>query len=133
MNPEQRDKEKSNLIAKLEYDVSLIKEENLQDKNMNSVSEEIPVSFEINSDNTSKQIVSQSEDAPVSDISNDAPNSEIKRPIRTDPNSLEDKAVDDFLDLVGKESVSNMMKERNRDKKIQQEMVIHDSSNSSSE
>ncbi|CAJ0646226.1 13698_t:CDS:1, partial [Entrophospora sp. SA101] len=36
MNPEQRDKEKSNLIAKLEYDVSLIKEENLQDKNMNS-------------------------------------------------------------------------------------------------
>nr|CAG8681879.1 9644_t:CDS:2 [Entrophospora candida] len=45
-NLEQRDKEKSNLIAKLEYDVSLIKEESLQDNNTTSVSEEIPVSSE---------------------------------------------------------------------------------------
>ncbi|CAJ0913418.1 16177_t:CDS:2, partial [Entrophospora sp. SA101] len=86
---ERRDEEKSNTLAKLEYDVSLIKEESLQDNNTTSVSEEIPVS------------------------------SEIKRPIRTDPKSLEDKKINDFLDLTEKERVSNMMKERNREKKIQ--------------
>ncbi|CAJ0915583.1 3744_t:CDS:2, partial [Entrophospora sp. SA101] len=62
-----------------------------------------------------------------------APNSEKKRPIRTDPKSTEDKKIDDSPDLIGKESVSNMMEERNRDKKIQREMVIQDSSKSSSE
>ncbi|CAH1771077.1 4704_t:CDS:1, partial [Entrophospora sp. SA101] len=61
---------------------------------------------------------SQSEDAPVSDISNDASSSEIYQPIRTDPKSMEDKAVDEFLDQVEKESVSNMMKERNREKRF---------------
>nr|CAG8683832.1 15246_t:CDS:2 [Entrophospora candida] len=100
-NLEQRDKEKSNLIAKLEYDVSLIKEESLQDNNTTSVSEEIPVS------------------------------SETCQPICTDPKSLEDKKIDDFLDLTEKERASNMMKERNREKKFRDQELIQKTSFSS--
>nr|CAG8649592.1 15754_t:CDS:2 [Entrophospora candida] len=100
-NLERRDEEKSNTLAKLEYDVSLIKEESLQDNNTTSVSKEIPVS------------------------------SETCQPIRTDPKSLEDKKIDDFLDLTEKGRVSNMMKERNREKRFRDQESIQKTSFSS--
>ncbi|CAG8542298.1 5713_t:CDS:2, partial [Cetraspora pellucida] len=71
---EQSDKEKTDLIAKLEYDVSLIKEQSLQDKDIVLISEEVPVSSEINSINNYKQIVLQSEDVLAFDISDNISN-----------------------------------------------------------
>ncbi|CAG8625825.1 11595_t:CDS:2 [Cetraspora pellucida] len=59
---------KNGLIAKLEYDVLLIKEQSLQDKDMVLINEEVPVSSKINSINNHKQIVSQSENTLTSDI-----------------------------------------------------------------
>ncbi|CAG8623102.1 1394_t:CDS:1, partial [Diversispora eburnea] len=44
VNPEQRDREKTDFIAKLKHDVSLIKEQNLQNKSNGYTSEQIILS-----------------------------------------------------------------------------------------
>nr|CAG8629056.1 2102_t:CDS:2 [Entrophospora candida] len=66
-NLERRDEEKSNTLAKLEYDVSLIKEESLQDNNTTSVSKEIPVSSETYQESIQK--TSFSSENPTTEVS----------------------------------------------------------------
>nr|CAG8608924.1 9519_t:CDS:10 [Entrophospora candida] len=71
----------------------------------------------VNFNDTFEQIILQSEDALVSDISNNASNS--------DPKSLEDKEVNEFLDSVNKENVCNEIRERNWEKKLLHESAIN--------
>ncbi|CAG8804061.1 10773_t:CDS:1, partial [Racocetra fulgida] len=49
-------------------------------------------------------------------------------PIYMKPKLLEDKAVDDFLNLQNKKIVSNMMRERNREKNFQDQELIQKTS-----
>ncbi|CAG8496576.1 2791_t:CDS:2 [Acaulospora morrowiae] len=70
-------------------------------------------------------MILQSEDAPVSNISDNASNSDVSLtrcsalPVRTEPKSLEEKEMIDFLDMQNKKAVSDMMIKRNREKKLQ--------------
>ncbi|CAG8834807.1 25644_t:CDS:2, partial [Gigaspora margarita] len=122
---EQSDKEKTDLIAKLEWDVSQIKQASVtsqslispsiknhsdQDDSTDSVNLEqtqSAISPEVNSNNISEQ---------TDDTSENAPNSDVCQSIHTEPKSSEDKEKDDFLDRIEKERVSNMIRERNREK-----------------
>src|SRR5688572_15074205 len=49
----------------------------------------------------------------------DTPSSEIYQPVHTESKSLEDKKIDNFLDQIEKERVSNIISEKNREKKLQ--------------
>ncbi|CAG8814687.1 15590_t:CDS:2, partial [Gigaspora rosea] len=82
------------------------------------------ISPEINPNNTPKQVENISNDASNPDICQESKNQCFTSPIYMKPKSLEDKAVDDFLDLQNKEIVSNMMRERNREKKFQDQESI---------
>ncbi|CAJ0844870.1 14865_t:CDS:2 [Entrophospora sp. SA101] len=84
--------------------------------------------------NQLSKIILRSEDALVSDISNNASNSDVRQkfstrcytsPICTEPKSLEDNEVNEFLDSVNKENVSNEIRERNREKKLLRESAIN--------
>ncbi|CAG8706658.1 6064_t:CDS:2, partial [Cetraspora pellucida] len=114
---EQNDKEKTDLIAKLEWDVSqikqalvtsqslillLIKNHSGEDDSIDSVNlkqTQSAISSEVNSNNISEQ---------TDDTSKNVSNS--------DPNSSEDKEMDNFLDHIEKKRVSNMIRERNQEK-----------------
>ncbi|CAG8649174.1 1747_t:CDS:2, partial [Gigaspora rosea] len=85
----------------------------------------------INSSSIPEQIVLQSEDAPASDISDNASNSDVCQepltrcpasPIHTEPKLLEDKKINNFLDMQNKKEVSDMMIKRNREKKLQRSL-----------
>ncbi|CAG8638252.1 4630_t:CDS:2, partial [Ambispora gerdemannii] len=123
---EESDEEKTDLIAKLERNVSLIKGLSLQDKgtecyqtvaNVSQVP--ITVSPEINSNHTPKQMVSRNEDALASDISDNASKSDLHRPICVESKTSEDKKVDEFLSSVNKKRISNEIRERKRKEKLQ--------------
>ncbi|CAG8806031.1 6415_t:CDS:2 [Gigaspora margarita] len=86
------------------------------------------ISPKINSNNTPKQVENTSDDASYPDICQESKNQCFTSPIYMKPKSLEDKAVDDFLDLQNKEIVSNMMRERNREKKFQDQESIQKTS-----
>jgi len=51
-------------------------------------------------------------------------NSNVCKPIRTETKSLEDKETDDFLDEVHKKRVSDEIRQRNKEKKIQRESTV---------
>ncbi|RHZ67209.1 hypothetical protein Glove_302g50 [Diversispora epigaea] len=113
----QNDKEKTNLIAKLDDDT--------RENNQSSVN---TASCKVNSDDIPEQIDLQCDDTPVSDITDDASNSDVCQetnpqctisPICTKPKSLEEQEMDDFLDRKEKEEVRDMMIKRNRGKKLQ--------------
>ncbi|CAG8803456.1 20695_t:CDS:1, partial [Gigaspora margarita] len=67
---------------------------------------------------TSKQIASQSEGVPVS-VTPNITNSDIYQPICMKFKSLEDIEINKFLDLENKKRVSNEIRQRNREKKLQ--------------
>ncbi|CAG8540156.1 16126_t:CDS:2 [Cetraspora pellucida] len=108
LNLEQRDREKTDLIAKLKH-------------NDNCFS--IPLKTNHNH-----------EDTPAFDITDDTPNFNICQEtktqlkvgscqcfissIRIENKSSEDKVIDEFLDLKEKERVSNIIREKNREKKL---------------
>ncbi|CAG8715105.1 45930_t:CDS:2 [Gigaspora margarita] len=96
-------------------------------------------------DDTSEQTVLQNKDAPASDVSNNVSNSdeyqsrvsnsystelsaELARPIYVKPKSSEDKEIDDFLVERHNEQVRIGIIERNREKKLQRESPIENSS-----
>ncbi|RHZ90237.1 hypothetical protein Glove_2g18 [Diversispora epigaea] len=64
----------------------------------------------VNSNDTSERIVSQCEDIPISNISDNTPNSNSI--------SLEEKEENEFLDSKYKEEVSKEIRERNREAKL---------------
>ncbi|RHZ69857.1 hypothetical protein Glove_277g15 [Diversispora epigaea] len=77
--------------------------------------------------NNSEQIDSRCDDTPTSEISDNSSNSDIYKesltrcstsPICAKSKSLEDKEMGDFLDRVYKETVSNEIREKNREKKL---------------
>ena len=51
-------------------------------------------------------------------------NSNVCKPIHTETKSLEDKEMDDFLDEVHKKRVSDEIRQRNKEKKIQRESTV---------
>ncbi|CAG8698312.1 98_t:CDS:2, partial [Gigaspora rosea] len=104
--PEQSDKEKTDLIAKLECDVSLIKQASVTSQ----------------SQTTLTMIITQSLHSVTatgnSDIYQKSSTQCYTSSMRTKTKSLKDKEVDDFLNLKNKERVSNEIKERNKEKKL---------------
>uniref|UniRef100_U9TT03 Uncharacterized protein n=1 Tax=Rhizophagus irregularis (strain DAOM 181602 / DAOM 197198 / MUCL 43194) TaxID=747089 RepID=U9TT03_RHIID len=90
---EQRDKEKTNLISKMDDDD--IKEIKQLLANASSV-ENPTITF----------------------------NSNVCKPIRTETKSLEVKETDDFFDEVHKKRVSDEIRQRNKEKKIQCESTV---------
>ncbi|CAH1764458.1 3448_t:CDS:2 [Entrophospora sp. SA101] len=110
-------------MANTQSKIDLLKEEN---------SKLIAEITELSKENV--KIILRSEDALVSDISNNASNSDVRQkfstrcytsPICTEPKSLEDNEVNEFLDSVNKENVSNEIRERNREKKLLRESAIN--------
>ncbi|CAG8719879.1 3284_t:CDS:2, partial [Cetraspora pellucida] len=94
---EESDKEKTSLIVKLERDVSLIKGQSLQDKGtaccqtVANVSQAlITVSPEISSNHIPKQMILRNEDAPASDVSDNASKSDLHQPICIESKSSEE-------------------------------------------
>jgi len=104
---EQKDKEKSILITKLQHDVSLIKEQSIQDKNtechqtvtdtQNALSTKDVSQYSVNSNDTPDQTVSQCEDTPISDntsnsdVSDNASNSDISQQVENSSNICQEK------------------------------------------
>ncbi|GET55241.1 hypothetical protein GLOIN_2v1738149 [Rhizophagus irregularis DAOM 181602=DAOM 197198] len=62
--------------------------------------------------------------AKPSNTSDSTFNSNVCKPIRTETKSLEDKGTDDFLDEVRKKRVSDEIRQRNKEKKIQRESTV---------
>lgn len=62
--------------------------------------------------------------AKPSNTSDSTFNSNVCKPICTEIKSLEDKGMDDFLDEVHKKRVSNEIRQRNKEKKIQHESTV---------
>ncbi|PKY59176.1 hypothetical protein RhiirA4_550285, partial [Rhizophagus irregularis] len=112
---EQRDKEKTNLIAKIDDDIKEIKQSlaNASSvKNPNNV---------VRLDKLEKM-------AKPSNTSDSTFNSNACKPIRTETKSLEDKETDDFLDEQYKRKVSDEIRQRKREKKLQGELIVQESS-----
>src|SRR3954468_17916276 len=84
---EQRDKEKTNLIAKLDDDIKEIKQEQIA--NNHSVQDDTSIpKFPINSES---QVISQSSvSPPIEDNSNAENNSNVTQPICSKSKSLEE-------------------------------------------
>ncbi|CAG8582876.1 7503_t:CDS:2 [Ambispora gerdemannii] len=159
---EQKDKEKSILITKLQHDVSLIKEQSMQDKNMechqtaiDTLSTKDVSQSSVNSDDTLDQTVSQCKDTSISDntsnydVSDNAPNFDVYQDTKTQPEAkspedsrIEDanasKVIDKFLDEVHKKRVSDSIRQRKHEEKLQDQnsdisSVNHDVSLATSE
>ena len=111
MRLEQRDKEKTNLIAKMDNDIKEIKQ-----SSANASSVENPNNV-IRLDKLEKM-------ANPLNTSDSTFNSNVCKPIRTETKSLEDKEMDDFLDEVHKKRVSDEIRQRNKEKKIQRESTV---------
>ncbi|UZO22123.1 uncharacterized protein OCT59_014495 [Rhizophagus irregularis] len=108
---EQRDKEKTNLIAKMDDDIKEIKQ-----SSANASSVENP--------NNVVRLGKLEKMAKPSNTSDSTFNSNVCKPIRTETKSLEDKGTDDFLDEVRKKRVSDEIRQRNKEKKIQRESTV---------
>ena len=102
-NLEQRDKEKTNLIAKMDDDIKEIKQ-----SSANASSVENP--------NNVVHLGKLEKMAKPSNTSDSTFNSNACKPIRTETKSLEDKETDDFLDEEFKKNVSNEIRQRKREK-----------------
>ena len=108
---EQRDKEKTNLIAKMDDDIKEIKQ-----SSANASSVENP--------NNVVRLGKLEKMANPLNTSDSTFNSNVCKPIRTETKSLEDKETDDFLDEVHKKRVSDEIRQRNKEKKIQRESTV---------
>ncbi|CAG8604332.1 5490_t:CDS:2, partial [Diversispora eburnea] len=73
------------------------------------------VNLEQAQSDTPEKIISPEQ---IENTSDNASNSYIYQPIIIETKSLEDKEVDEFLDSKDKERVSNMIRERNKEKKF---------------
>ncbi|RIA87205.1 hypothetical protein C1645_740298 [Glomus cerebriforme] len=112
---EQRDKEKTNLIAKMDDDIKEIKQ-----SSANASSVENP--------NNVVRLGKLEKMAKPSNTSDSTFNSNACKPIRTETKSLEDKETDDFLDEKYKRKVSDEIRQRKREKKLQGELIAQESS-----
>ncbi|PKB93504.1 hypothetical protein RhiirA5_507949 [Rhizophagus irregularis] len=108
---EQRDKEKTNLISKMDDDIKEIKQ-----SSANASSVENP--------NNVVRLGKLEKMAKPSNTSDSTFNSNVCKPIRTETKSLEVKETDDFLDEVHKKRVSDEIRQRNKEKKIQRESTV---------
>src|SRR6266496_811161 len=108
---EQRDKEKTNLIAKMDDDIKEIKQ-----SSANASSVENP--------NNVVRLGKLEKMANSLNTSDSTFNSNVCKPIHTETKSLEDKETDDFLDEVHKKRVSDEIRQRNKEKKIQRESTV---------
>src|SRR5919206_643666 len=115
MRLEQRDKEKTNLIAKMDDDIKEIKQ-----SSANASSVENPNNF--------VRLGKLEKMAKPSNISDSTFNSNACKPIRIETKSLEDKETDDFLDEEYKRKVSDEIRQRKREKKLQGELIVQESS-----
>ena len=102
---EQRDKEKTNLIAKMDDDIKEIKQ-----SSANASSVENP--------NNVVHLGKLEKMAKPSNTSDSTFNSNACKPIRTETKSLEDKEMDDFLDEEYKRKVSDEIRQRKRERKL---------------
>src|SRR2546423_9985442 len=113
---EQRDKEKTNLIAKLDDDIKEIKQEQIA-INLSVQSDTFIPKSPINSES---QVTPQSSVLlPIEDNSNVENSPSVTQPICPGSKSLEEKEDDEFIDSVYKEKVSNEIRQRRREKKLQ--------------
>ncbi len=113
---EQRDKEKTNLIAKLDDDIKEIKQEQIA-INLSVQSDTFIPKSPINSES---QVTPQSSvSLPIEDNSNVENSPSVTQPICPGSKSLEEKEDDEFIDSVYKEKVSNEIRQRRREKKLQ--------------
>nr|CAG8671025.1 6600_t:CDS:1 [Entrophospora candida] len=95
MNLEQRDKEKTNLIAKLDDDIKEIKQ------SLANTS----ISPEINSDNIPGQMENTSDNAPNFDVCQETKTQCSASSICIETKSSENKEINNFLDSLHKEKV----------------------------
>src|SRR5215204_5840684 len=108
---EQRDKEKTNLIAKMDDDIKEIKQ-----SSANASSIENP--------NNVVCLGKLEKMANPLNTSDSTFNSNVCKPIHTETKSLEDKETDDFFDEEHKKRVSDEIRQRNKEKKIQRESTV---------
>ncbi|CAG8771850.1 19613_t:CDS:2 [Gigaspora margarita] len=153
LNLEQKDREKTDLIAKLKHDVSLIKEQSLQNRS-NRYTDNASDNAEYRTSNSDIYQVKDNrssippktnhnrEDTPAFDITDDTSNSNVCQetktqlgagscqcstsPICIENKSSEDKVIDEFLDLKEKEKVSNIIREKNSEKKLGSQDLSYD-------
>ncbi|CAG8781758.1 2259_t:CDS:1 [Cetraspora pellucida] len=145
LNLEQRDREKTDLIAKLKHDVLLIKEQSLQNRGNGYTDNASDDAEYRTSDSDIYQVKDNHssippetnhnrEDTPTFDITDDTSNFNVCQetktqlevgsrqcstsPIRIENKSSENKVINEFLDLKEKERVSNIIREKNREKKL---------------
>ncbi|CAG8758922.1 3069_t:CDS:2, partial [Racocetra fulgida] len=112
----QRDKEKTNLIAKLDDDIKEIKQEQIAINLSVQGDTSIPKS-PINSES---QVTPQSSvSPPIEDDSNAKNSPNVTQHICSESKTLEEKEDDEFIDLVYKEKVSNEIRQKRREKKFQ--------------
>src|ERR1043165_8363409 len=112
---EQSDKEKAELIAELNCDVGKIKQEQIA---INvSVQDGTPV---VKSPTRSELQVS-SISPPIEGNSENS--SDVTQPTHAGSKLLEDRQTDEFLISVSKKEVSDMMRQRNREKKLLRESI----------
>ncbi len=110
---EQSDKEKAELIAELNCDVGKIKQEQIAI----NVSVQDGTSVVKSPTRSELQVTSQSSISPPIE-GNSENSSDVTQPTHTGSKLLEDKQTDEFLISVSKKEVSDMMRQRNREKKL---------------
>ena len=149
-NLEQRDKEKTNLIAKLDDDIREIKQEQ-NAVNISAQSNTSIPKFPIHSITSQSSISPPIEDHsdhsieknnadPISQDFDSIPLDQTNIPSvvdqydTTESKSLEDdRETDSFLDEVHRKKVSNEIRERKRKRKLQHELTVQDSSSVTSD
>ena len=113
---EQSDKEKAELIAELNCDVGKIKREQIAI----NVSVQDGTSVVKSPTRSELQVTSQSSISPPIE-GNSENSSDVTQPTHAGSKSLEDRQTDEFLISVSKKDVSDMMRQRNREKKLLRE------------
>jgi hypothetical protein len=115
---EQSDKEKAELIAELNCDVGKIKQEQIAI----NVSVQDGTSVVKSSTRSELQVTSQSSISPSIE-GNSENSSDVTQHTHVGSKSLEDRQTDEFLISVSKKDVSDMMRQRNREKKLLRELT----------
>ncbi|GBC09900.1 hypothetical protein RclHR1_00920018 [Rhizophagus clarus] len=110
---EQSDKEKAELIAELNCDVGKIKQEQIAI----NVSVQDGTSVVKSPTRSELQVTSQSSISPPIE-GNSENSSDVTQPTHAGSKLLEDRQTDEFLISVSKKEVSDMMRQRNREKKL---------------
>ncbi|CAB4386479.1 unnamed protein product [Rhizophagus irregularis] len=115
-NLEQKDKEKTNLIAKSDDDIKEIKQEQIA---INHPVQDDDTSLPKSPINSESQVIPQSSvSSPIEDNFNAENSSNVTQPICSESKSLEEKEDNEFIVSVYKEKVSNEIRQRRREKKL---------------